>query len=172
MKLDIAYNMDADSYYYFCWLYFSRNVLCFTGSIGAILLTASMSRTNNNTSWCSYHRSICHGYDEHATKKTYISLVASRARRRPINDSHSFTKKYFSEAVSTRPFKEGWYQEELGLLRSEHGPFWPDSHVGPVMAAPVHCNRCAEDVEPLTSGLFKSIDRLSCYNCTWKCCPK
>lgn len=92
----------------------------------------------------------------------------SSSERHALN--YMFTKESFREAMLTgvlpdgsqldRVNNHGWYRDALGLLRSEHGPFWPiDS--GPVCPALRHTNKCVQNVEVLTDDVNQSGDHVT-----------
>jgi hypothetical protein len=108
----------------------------------------------------------CRGYYEQLAQKASRAAdlsVMTSSERHALN--YVFTKEGFREAVLTgvlpdgsqleRVNNQGWYRDKLGLLRSEHGPFWPiDS--GPVCPAVRHSNKCVHNVEVLTDNVSQS----------------
>ncbi|XP_064653134.1 uncharacterized protein LOC135503474 isoform X3 [Lineus longissimus] len=95
---------------------------------------------------------------------------------------HTFTKQGFENAVRLGHLPDGSllemlpngkYQDEYGIIRDHHGPFWPRDY-GPLFPPPDHKRTMPQDVEPLITSFreqmnLKTIDtQVTKYTNKWR----
>lgn len=88
-----------------------------------------------------------------------LSSFASLTESEKNDFFYAFTKNGFKESLRTgrypdgsllEPLGNGKYRDRYGLVRDDHGPFWPREY-GPLYPAPIHLNFSSPHQEPFSS---------------------